>query len=216
MKNILFMLVGGLLLFASCSKDDSDTEQTKDYVQLKTGNYWVYRLSNVDTLGVETITDSYDSVYVSGDTTINGNVFTKKYHTWSPYSYTPDCLRDSSNYLVSPNGRKMFSPVNFSDTLIKSYNVISYTDTTTLDDDTLFFYFYKMSDKGMSLTVPAGTFITMDFKGTYIPYGSYANTLKTIYCHNYYAKNIGLIQYSSTFANSRTQMVWKLVRYKVN
>lgn len=206
MKNTLFMFLAALTLLASCKKDDSDPEQTKDYVQLKTGNYWIYRISYIDTLGVESLTNTYDSIYISGDTTINGNVYAKKNHTAMPFP--AEYLRDSSNYLVSSLGTKMFSPVNFSDTLKKGYYAIP-------QNDTLFFYFYKMTDKDLSVTVPAGTFTTMNWKGIYIPTKamSYTEPLDNNY---YYSKNIGLVQYNTTFAMTRTKMVWKLVRYKVN
>jgi hypothetical protein len=206
MKNALFMLLAALTLLASCKKDDSDPEQTKDYVQLKTGNYWIYRISYIDTLGVELLTNTYDSIYISGDTTINGNVYAKKNHTvmTSPAEY----LRDSSNYLVNSLGTKMFSPVNFSDTLTKGYAIMSYSDT-------LFSYFYKMTDKDLSVTVPAGTFTTMNWKGTLIPTKAMSYT-EPLYNNYYYSKNVGLVQYNNTFAMTRTKMVWKLVRYKVN
>lgn len=206
MKNTLFMLLAALMLLASCKKDDSDPEQTKDYVQLKTGNYWIYRVSQIDSLGMETLTNEYDSVYISGDTTINGNVYAvKKYST---AIFPTEYLRDSSNYLVDLWGIKRFSPVNFSDTLKKGFRII-------YPNDTIFFYYCKMMDGKAMVTVPAGIFMALNYRETYLPTANLPYT--TPVRNNYlYAKNIGVVQFNVNFVYSRRQMVWRLVRYNVN
>jgi len=78
------------LSFVSCKKDpfpnperqynhcaDEPSQLSRiNYMPLKVGAYWVYKRGNMDTLDNITYLSAadYDSVYVSGDTIINGSL----------------------------------------------------------------------------------------------------------------------------------------------
>jgi len=54
-----------------CTNDLTQSSRVK-YMPLKVGAYWVYQKGNMDTLESITYFSGIDSVYVSGDTIING------------------------------------------------------------------------------------------------------------------------------------------------
>lgn len=96
-------------------------------------------------------------------------------------------IRDSMNYLVDRQGNILFASENFTDTFSSHYNIIN-------SSDTLYFTFTKMEDNNLSITVPAGNFVTKNYKRTYIMCHNWAQagTVRTI--NNRYAENVGLVE----------------------
>ena len=116
-RALLFLAIIGLI-FTSCKKDDTAENQslpepTKDYMQLKIGNYWVYHRHMMDTN--KSSIDEIDSLVITGDTTINSKQYFKKTsYLQGGTSY----LRDSNGYLVNHLGKILFSDHDFGTVLL--------------------------------------------------------------------------------------------------
>ena len=213
----LFYLGLGLMTvyFTSCQKDgaepEPDIQKAHNYFPLEIGNYWIYSNYEIDTLGNEKDMNKKDSVIISRDTTIRGNQyyileglkFPNNVSHWSII----DILRDSSGYLVDDKGGIKFSATNFKDTL--------YTFVQLNNEDTLYTLTYKMEKSNSLVTVPAGEFKALNFKGTvFTPF-----TIKGIknprYIDNYYAENVGKIFQTYFYMSSQKTFEKRLIRYKI-
>ena len=77
-----------------------------------TGSYWVYDWYDVDSTGNETLSGIgwKDTMRIVGDTVINGEVF-QHYQGKMFNSPTEYYHRDSSGYIVDPNGKISYSYV---------------------------------------------------------------------------------------------------------
>jgi hypothetical protein len=152
------------LAFSSCKKENDPeipnnppaTSSAYSF-PLTDGSYWVYQQSQTDSAGNVTQVGTTDSVYVDGDTTIGANTY-KKIRTYlAPGSgwfiHQPLQLwRDSSGYIVDLNG-DFIEHTNFTDTLDSRSEAGIYDS----------WYFMKHEDS--VVTVPAGTFTTIDYEG---------------------------------------------------
>ena len=190
-KLFIAVLIG--VAIVSCKKEEGSqvtgggAPTYKYFTQLKVGNYWVYSQYKKSIYTGEISDQSTDSVYISKDTTINGNVYYKQEGTNSLliggayYQF----LRDSSGYIVDEYG------------IISEYKIVNYTDTVLKqnypDSGTVLYHASaKWSDENISKTTPAGTFTTSNFKLTLTlldPPG-----LPDVYVNNYFAYDVGLVK----------------------
>ena len=116
MKKIFALTILSLAVL-SCKKDKITPQipQTppppNSYTHVTTtGSYWVYDWYDVDSTGNETpwYSAGKDTVRIVGDTSINGEVFQHyKGNQWS--SQFEYFRRDSSGYVVDPNGDIIYS-----------------------------------------------------------------------------------------------------------
>ena len=203
MKNILYcMLVVAIVLTQACKKKkEVEPEPTQpvpttpvtepissaEYAQLKIGNYWIYQQINVDAQGNETPTTNYDSCYIAKDTLIHGSTFFKL-KNFSPLFSYQEFLRDSSNIIINSQGEIVFAANNFA-TIFASASMLNHT----AQNDTIYKYIYKMADKDMSVTVPAGTFVTSNYQKKFTIFPNYANGVNLRYVNTRFAKNVGMI-----------------------
>jgi hypothetical protein len=205
-KTWILALACIFIIASSCKKDDDVTIMPEaDYYQLKSGNYWVYREYDIDTNGVVSAIDKWDSAYIDKDTVIRGY---KYYKLWERgFIFQPDqhasFLRDSSGYLISSSGYIMCSDNNFRDTL--------HVDTTNIS---LSHGFSKMIGKDSLINVPAGDFESITYRRTVIP-SQPADPHPTRYCYNSYGKGVGRIKSHIFYYGSGLQVESRLVRYKV-
>lgn len=211
MKKYTFSaLAVSMLLFSYSCKDKDKAvlpESYDNYSQLKTGNYWIYNIYDVDSLGNGMATDKYDSAYISGDTVIRGNTYYIKIDHYP--GYRSELLRDSLHYLVNEQGTISFSS--------RDFQSLFYPDHLISGGDTIARKTQKMTDRDAVFTVPAGTFATSDFQTIYDMYPDYrlAGTHRVI--HKRHAKNIGVISETIPFWINNPQIEEKrLVRYHVN
>ncbi|RYJ45012.1 hypothetical protein [Flavobacterium beibuense] len=99
-KNHYLLLIFSLFLISCSSDDDSSVSGVNNAIPLSTGNYWVYDIT------MEGITGQ-DSIYISNDTTINGNIY-KKFKTESfPIGFYSTSLR--GNGLRNTDGKLYLS-----------------------------------------------------------------------------------------------------------
>lgn len=216
MRKLLLLLVV-IASFSACKKNqESPNDVTSDgpsHFPMEIGNFWVYKTFKIDTLGNETELNKIDSLVINRDTIINGN----KYfiiegidefladNQWRIFSI----LRDSSGNLVNPNGIIFCSENNFTDTL---YSKVEYYGA----NDTLFTLTYKMENVANPISVPAGVFDAINFRGTANVNPNYTSVPNPRYINNYYAENVGAILKSFFYSKSPDIFERRLVNYNVN
>ncbi len=198
-----------LILFtlSSCDKSNDSGYQPApedDFMALKVGNYWIYQNYDIDSNGVATPTNDWDSAYISKDTVINGQTYFKMIR--KPVVFMsgqfPVYLRDSSGYLVDSDGQIHMSATNFTDTL--------YTDTTTTP--ILYYGYLRMFAKDSLITVPAGTFTTRTARFSVVPVNP-NDPHPVRYTYDVYARNVGRIKYHSFFYSGDKHFEARLERY---
>ena len=198
-KRFVFGLFLALTLTA-CEKDvailkdptNPTPSTTTNYTPLTVGSYWVYDWYAVDSSGNSTLLNITDSVYISADTIIGTDTYAIMEGTWFGFPPTRSFLRDSNGDLVNPGGGISFSATNYTDTLYH-WNSGNGNETGYL----------KMDDIGEMVTVPAGTFRTLNAKYTVV------NNVGTWPCFgkfdvhdNQYADNVGKVRSSFQFTSN--------------
>jgi len=219
MKRVNF-LIFTVLMFTlfSCSKDENNNGNTNltpweaGYIPLYPGNYWVYEHYKIDTLGNETFSDNYDSVVITGIEIIGGVQYFVFEGTWMSSPDPMDtlfALRDSAGYFVDPSGTIYFTDQNFTDTLETFTFVIS-------NGDTLYESCYKMESEPQVVTVPAGTFETLNYNGTIRTIYPAPNVQKIRDKDQLYAKNVGQVLDTYFYLGSPNRFERRLKHYFVN
>lgn len=207
-KNVFLAILITILI--SCNKNEIKPiiEQSR-YLPLEIGNYWVYKHYCIDSLNNEIETNIIDTVIITKDTIINNN----KYFVFEGTDYPQnerriiDIVRDSCGYLITHTGVVKFSENNLSDTLASKIGVIN--------KDTLYTTTYKMEKVPQPITVPAGQFNVLNFKGT-VEYKKEINgVLSPRYKNNYYAQNIGKIIETYFYFNNSTIYEKRLIEYNI-
>jgi len=204
--SILFCFLLGCCKDDDVLTDDSPSGNTlyevKDFQPMTVGSYWIYQNFEVHDNGDEIQNNTFDSVYVAGDTIINGNTYAILQHSlftfWDYVSY----VRDSSEYLVNSDGRKLFSISNFTDTL---YTLYLYDGHIA----------YKMDDKDSIVIVPEGTFATYNYKGFFYS-DAFGGGVR--FFHNFYVAQIGLVKYNAFYSSDWLNPdydEYRLVRYHI-
>ena len=211
MKNSTLFFLSLFIILFSCKNDD-DTIGTGgetpvlNYIPLSIGSYWVYGWEKIDTLGNISPLTQRDSVYVSGDTIINGNTYFVVEGDFFGSPVNKEYQRDSSGYLVNEKGNILFNPNNTTDLL--------WVDTIFVGSDPLVIIEYKMEGTETEIDVPAGVFNCFNYQGTVIsqeddyPWG----VRNTGY---YYADGIGKVQSRLFFYNSPDDIRSRLVDYHI-
>ncbi len=215
-RSIVVLAASSSITFFACKKEDAiPVVQNPDPQPLSTmynfpittGSYWIYQNEQLDSNGTLINIGACDSMFVEGDTTIGANTY-KKIRTIRGFGtgYFPltqlSILRDSAGYLVDPTG-SFIEHDNFTDTL-NNYNVPNTVDV-----------WYFMEHQDSLVTVPAGTFQTIDYKGhayALVPNYPWPNPRFT---HRLFANNIGEIRQRLHFFSSPDYIQRSLLRYHI-
>ncbi|TNE81652.1 MAG: hypothetical protein EP332_03230 [Bacteroidetes bacterium] len=213
MKNIILVFALALFL-VQCKKDNSPVsdpapESPSAYHPMKTGNYWIYQWYKVDMQGNAIDQNFSDSVYIAGDTLINGEKYWVRRGKYfgSSYEYATH-WRDSASYLVDEFGRIQFSNTNFTDTLFSAI----------LGNNQIYQWQMMVKDD-KNTEVPAGSFATFNYQTTLqdlhkpLPCGGY--TKKS---DKQFAKGVGIVRHTFSYMSDPACTVYeaRLVRYKLN
>ncbi len=205
----LFKILGIVLLVAlySCEKQKDVTidkileEGAGNFAPMAVGNYWVYDVSWIDSLGnVDFL--NWDSTYISGDTSLNGNVY-YIYKTSSSALFI-QLLRDSASYIVDESGEVFFSSTNFTDKLFEDAFINGSGDTTI--------YTYRKMFKPPGPTpCMAGVFDALDAE----MFRTFTFSGKKMDAHAFYAPGVGLIMRSDFPLFSGKRKVYNLHHYHI-
>jgi hypothetical protein len=210
MKQLTLLCAMALVSFMACQKENASTPtiMADNYFPLKVGNYWIYANSFVDEKGLETPSKELDSVYVEKDTLINGQTYFKMVYATSSTisnSLSTRFIKDSLHYIVNEKGVKLFSSENFRDTL----HVLDNKGLENLIKTR----FYKM-EKEDNVQSLIGTYNCLDYRMTGVLVQP-SDGKSERFCHNYYAKNIGIIKNISSYITTEAFLKEDLIRYKV-
>lgn len=222
-----FLLLTYITTICACKKENNlineqpsygiDAIETEDHVftysQLKVGNYWIYQEYELDSTGtIATPTTVYDSCYIKTDTIIRGNTYYKI--TAPPFTtfFNNFFIRDSADCIVRSTGEVEFSLSNFSTELYSTAFLNNLAPA-----DTLYTASVWMKDKNKLITIPAGTFpsINSQIKFHMFPPINTAGTYR--YGNRIFAPNVGMILTTSPFyASVSGYKELRLVRYHLN
>jgi len=191
MKRVIFLIALLGIIFTSCKKDGKDDtanpSTSTDYTQLKVGNYRVYERYRIDTIGNETVFGDPDSLIITGDTLIRGNLYFKEFNVGQEHT---SYLRDSSGCLVNELGEILFSEKNF--------NKVLRVDTIA---PSLAFVEYQMVEGDTMISISMGSYACLDYRGTVTslqpdyPHG-------TQYTYYFWADGLGMIKSNAYFYNN--------------
>lgn len=173
---------------------------------LTIGSYWIYEHVLLDPAMNVISTGAIDSVFICADTLIHGDTFYVfgRQTSGSPTYFVPGFiydsyyLRDSAGYLVHPSGY-FVEHDNFQDTLhiysipaMAAYSFMRHPDSL--------------------ITVPAGTFPTIDYRTDYyFANPQYMNRQG----HKFYADDIGIVSWITFYAQSGNFFQRRLLRYHI-
>lgn len=199
-------------LVFSCKKENTEIDPPNEetYMPLEVGNYWVYKHFEIDESGNETEKDIVDSVFITEDSIINGYF----YYVFEGISDLGHCemdgkiLRDSSGYLVDTSGTILFAESNFTDILESHIGIIN--------EDTIYYANYKMERLNNPITVHAGTFDVLNYKGTVTIPEEIPGVVYPRYINNYFAKKVGKVLSSYFFIHNPKVYERRLIRYHIN
>jgi hypothetical protein len=206
----LFVSILTISLLISCRNENETIVSNDSYYPLTIGNYWIYQSVKIDSIGNETVIPNIDSVIISRDTTIRNKQYFILEGTNSPFNPKWGIIaiyRDSSGYLVNNQGEIRFTENNFTDTL--AYEV------ELNNQDTLYSLTYKMEASTNPVTVPAGTFNVLNFKGTVFTPREIPGVDNPRYLNTYYAKKVGKVLQSYFYLSSPRFIEKRLIRYKI-
>lgn len=189
MKYITLILFILPILF-SCSKDKENTPEPvkpitnqNNTISLvaSVGSYWIYNWYEIDSTNTETLTSRRDSVYVVGDTLINGKIHAIYRGKYFGGSVRTNLLIDSSGYIVD-NGYKLFTYSDFG----TNYNFYCEVGNFYCRFETSF-------NSPIQKSVPAGNFDVIDAQVSfYMPDSSWFSACDSVWIsHNFYDKNNG-------------------------
>lgn len=214
-KLSILIILFALLTSVACKKDDDTnnddnndkTYQPKGYIPLKVGSYWIYQHYAVLDNGTDSAISTIDSTYISGTIEINSKTYYISGKNEKPLFDV--YVRDSVGYLVDTSGNVYMSEVNFTDT-INSYDY-------TIPNGTILYHLSKMMyNNHDNITVPAGSFSDcLEGRSRVKLYMATAADPKLFYNHDYYAKNIGLLEASYRYTSISRMYKKKLVRYYI-
>lgn len=149
-----------LIFLTSCKKEDKQPDpidpETPNYTTPSTvGSYWVYEDFVVDSTGNITSTGQIDSVYLLGDSIINGKSYFMYGNTAGSFPQLK-FERDSSGYIVNESGYILYSYSN----LGNIYHSFTSTGFPGPNGPINLIVEYSMLSAQQNINVPAGNFNT--------------------------------------------------------
>jgi hypothetical protein len=205
MKKLIFALSIIFLTLSCESKIVEPTinyEKVTDYYPLSIGNYWVYKVYTVDSNNNYREHVEVDSLYVEKDSLINGKIYKLVRGTFLSELYL---LRDSSNYLVTAEGKKLLTTNKTDESLAKR---------TYSGQGLEFELNTKMNHTDSTFNTPSGNYKCKFVKSTLkclSPNSTY-NDRKGFYA---YSKGVGMIGRKMSYLLSDLYVEMKLIRYDV-
>lgn len=216
MKRVMFAFGISILFLTACKKEVPEViiqEQIQPPIYEfpnKAGSYWVYEWYIADSNNVETSLNIVDSVFIIGDTLINGNMFSSYKQQYFGGNYTTYFQRDSSGYIVDQYGNVSFTYVDFN------------THFSSGSDGSWDYYTHVLEDE-VTATLPIGSFQALVREHyIYSPTGTAINNCGDIdYSYKtYMVSGIGQVYheaptYFGDFISSCKKRVRRLVDYYI-
>jgi hypothetical protein len=221
MKNFFVLTSVSLILLDSCKKKGSadilgnlnqspnPTVTYPHFFPTKAGSYWIYERFDIKSDGTAVSMHEYDSSYVEKDTIIGNYTYTKIRRRDFLLGVMPWYIRDSLHYIVSRNGRILFSSEDF----------VSVLDSFFYTNPRLVRSRSWMTEKDLGVSTPAGYFTTSNFKTEFLafpPFDNIPQVPNPRYNNMRYTKGIGVVIETEPFFLS---LPWvrerRLIRYHI-
>jgi len=210
----LLIVAFSVLLLTACSDDpiaptiapDVYGETVTDYTSHDIGDYWVYDWYNVTPDGTETLLDKRDSVYVSGDTLIDGRTYLKLLGTFLGNPVLERLYFDSAGSVYSYPTRSLYFTLDETNEDVKFFGDV---------DAPLSFGTYSIESLSKIVSVPAGDFVCKIYTGI-------VESLEPDYPHGlrdnpkYFARGVGLVFMRTQYYSSEDNLEMRLVDYNSN
>ncbi len=208
MKNIIAHAIFLSLIATSCNKGKQPANNENQPVNYSTpstiGSYWVYRDYEVDSLGNVSMLNSADTMFVTGDSIVNGHTYTVYKGALIPNA---DCrlLRDSSGFVVNENGYIYFSNNNLG-SIFHTWNEPNYPGPNGQINLITQTYIEPLIE---AVSVPAGNFMsyvrkdvsTDEAGGPVNVCGDLEYIQKT-----HYVEGVGVVRQEYAFFSAMTQL----------
>jgi hypothetical protein len=204
MKKIFLSTAIALLFLQSCKDEDVSPTTSAPAISIVTspGSYWVYQWYDIDTAGNETINRYSDSIYIAGDTAINGNlyvIFTGTELGSPNVSY----LRDSASYVVASTGKILWNTSKIGEISTYTNDIITATSST--------------SNLSKNVQVAGENYTAIERMTTYCKTnGSPMNPCEQCSTFKaYFANGIGEVMRQTAYIGSCNKLERRLVRYEI-
>lgn len=202
------VLIASLLIisFLSCKKETANPDEkpiglTTEHYPTKAGSYFVYHWYSIDSNKVETPLSDVDTIYILGDTLLNGKTYTIYKESFRQSWFKGLAFRrDSAGYIVDQNGKVLYSYVNFNDTFGSETGNAPWV------------FHSKMINGQDKIQVPAGSFSAVErrmycYNDQIIPLTACGDTV--IVLGTYYAPALGEIKLETGYLQ---EIRWKCNR----
>ncbi len=198
-------------------EDSTDYSAKSEYLPMEVGNYWVYDVYEIDSLGNERLLDYKDSTVITNDTLLPvghyywfDNFRVDQNSRINNTDLWDGSYKDSLKNKVDRNGNVIFSENRIN-------QVINVNKIPEEYPDTLMYIESKMLIPNGLISVPAGDFETLNYRGdVYRPHECEDHPKSPKHTNTYYAKNVGLIKHSYFYLSScNTYFERRLVRYHI-
>lgn len=181
------------------SHNPPQTPTAADYMPLRVGNYWVYHIYIIDSVGTKT-DGGYDSMYISAKI-VKGS---RTYYTLNGIGQPMNIL-DSVTETYDDSGHRIFSISDFTDTISRVYN-----------SQNKCWISYIMVNKDSQVTVSAGQFHCFDRLGKMLFDSSWKLKDRNRTSHYFFSKGIGVVYMTyQDLLDAKSYSQYQLERYKV-
>jgi hypothetical protein len=214
MKIYILAIASLTLAIASCKKDEPiqcELPTSPSFeVPSTAGSYWIYEWVKIDTNGIETPMNTVDTVQIIGDTVIDNNACVIYTGTSLGVPMQPSFRRDSSGYIVDQNGFVFYSYLNFTDQI------------RTGSTPGLWDWYTKMIDHPTEITVPVGSFKTIEHQQYF--HDAQGGTITQcnqdyVTFGTWYASGVGEVKRTTTYFSAMDACSWylekRLVEYHI-
>lgn len=166
---------------------------------------WIYQSSYTTNQGTK-VAIGRDSIVVTKDTIMDGNVYYLAEGTWLGHRPYKEFLTYSKGQVKNKNGKVWFDGNEFG-SILNPYSALSGKDTTYSEK------FYMLTPKA-PVTVSTGTYETIALVGIFrTPAADEPTNVKTTW---HYAEDIGLVKVYSDYIHDEYFIEMDLFEYKVN
>jgi hypothetical protein len=173
------------------------------FSNLAVGNYWIYQRYRVDS--VDNVVDvlSVDSIFISGDSVVNGETYSVVRRNGFAAVQTT-LWRDSAGCVITEDHEVLFCADPL-DQLI--YTEVEGPVGVQLD--------YTVYSTPETITVAAGTFSTYKMQGEITSIGGFPELADWRRPRSYWAEDVGRVRYYEFFAFNPLGNRYDLVRYNI-
>ena len=210
MKRAFISLMLLSVLFSACKKENSTAEtpppeQVTDYLPLAVGNYWIYQQSVCDSGEVDCEPAYVDTTFVVKDTLIRGNVYYRLDGRFMLQQQTR-YFRDSADYIVDHYGAVVFTHTD-------SVSIFNPEVIINSSGDTLFRWYYKLTENEGDVQVPSGSYYCLDMRGHFTRLIDDHDIDHKM--HNLYSKDVGMVKQTTFYASSLKTIKRELIGYHI-